>query len=475
MTAGDADDLRRQFDALTSGAELSDLRQLFGNVAQIAGGFVKRTHNPHLRRPRRTEPVVLRVRVDLNDAEPPIWRRLDLRSDLTLASVHQVLQTAYDWSDSHLHRFSIGGDTFDMAAEWFLCEWEVEEGEDEGTPDTDVTLEETLVDPGDVLHYVYDYGDNWDLTIRLEEVIDLTDGTPAARCLEGERAAPPDDCGGLRDAEDLAEILADPTAFDVDDLNHRLVSPATGLADWGVRRELVDLLDQLIRTPVGGDLVARAVAISTPEVPDAETVRSHLAAYQWFLDRAADNGIPLTAAGYMKPAEVEAAAGVVPAASDWIGKKNREDLTVPILEFRQSLQQMGLLRKFKGSLLLTRAGKVAQRDAGVLWQYLADHLVDGSGDTFGAQARLLALLCLASEPKGAHERRLADALTHLGWRQRDGRPVSPDQGQWAIREVINLLGNVAEAPRDRPMPRSNRRALSPVAVLLINAALTSDG
>ena len=63
----------------------------------------------------------------------------------TLAAVHQVLQAAYDWTDSHLHRFSIGGDTFDMAAEWFLCEYDVEEGEDEGTPDAAVTLDETLV------------------------------------------------------------------------------------------------------------------------------------------------------------------------------------------------------------------------------------------------------------------------------------------------------------------------------------------
>lgn len=134
---------------------------------------------------------------------------------------------------------------------------------------------------------------------------------------------------------------------------------------------------------------------------------------------------------------------------------------------------MGLLRKYKGKLLLTRVGKVAQSDTVRLWHHLADHLVDGPGDTFAEQARLLALLCLASEPTGAHERRLADALTLLGWRQRDERPVSPDQGRWAIREVINTLGNVADAPRDRAVPRSDRRALSPVAVLLARTALAS--
>ena len=54
--------------------------------------------------------------------------------------------------------------------------------------------------------------------------------------------------------------------------------------------------------------------------------------------------------------DVEAASEVVPVVGDWIGKRNREDLTVPLLEFRQSLQQFGLLRKYKGKLLLTKLG-----------------------------------------------------------------------------------------------------------------------
>lgn len=110
-----------------------------------------------------------------------------------------------------------------------------------------------------------------------------------------------------------------------------------------------------------------------------------------------------------------------------------------MLEFRQSLQQIGLLRKYKGKLLLTKLGKAAQADPVVLWRHLADRLVDGNEDTFTTQARLLALLCLASEPKGRHDKRLAEALTYLGWRQRDGRPVSVDQSRWAIRKATHAL------------------------------------
>lgn len=474
MPSRDADDLRRQFDALIAGGELGDLRKLAGDLSIVAGSDVaKRTSNPRLRRDRRAEPAVLRVRVDLNDAHPPIWRRLDLRSDLTLAAVHQVLQTSYEWTDSHLHRFSIGGDTFDMSAEWFLCEYDAEEGEDEGTPDSEVTLDETLVEPGDVLHYVYDYGDHWDLTIRLEEVRPLAPHAPPASCIDGRRAAPPDDCGGLRDVEDLTAVLPDPGAFDVAELDQRLASPAGGLVDWGVRPDLVVLLDRLHRTPVGDDVLARALAIGTPEQPETATLTANLRAYQWFLDRAVGDGILLTAAGYLKPADVEEASGIVPAAGDWIGKRNREDLTIPILEFRQSLQQLGLLRKYRGRLLVTKLGKAAAADPVVLWRHLADRLVDDKADDFTTEARLLALLCLVSEPDGRHDERLAEALTCLGWRQRDGRPVSRDQSRWAIRDVTRALTNVATEQRDRGIPRRDRRALAPLAVLLARTALST--
>jgi Plasmid pRiA4b ORF-3-like protein len=474
VPAGDADDLRRQFDAMISGADLGDLRKLASQMSLMAGGgFAKRTSNPRLRHPRRDERAIFRVRVDLNDAHPPIWRRLDLRSDLTLEAVHQVLQTAYDWTDSHLHRFSIGGDPFEMVAEWFLCEYDAEEGQDEGTPDIEVTLDETLAEAGDVLHYVYDYGDNWDLTIRLEEVRPLADDAPQAACVDGRRAAPPDDCGGIRDAGDLVDVLPDPAAFDAVELNDRLVSPAGRLVEWGVRPDLVALLDRLKRTPVGDDFLGRTLVVSNTTAPEADVLVANLGAYQWFLDRAVD-GIPLTAAGYLRPIDVEAASEVVPAVGDWIGKKNREDMTYPLLDFRQSLQRIGLLRKYKGKLLLTKAGKAAQADPRVLWGHLAAHRLDGPDDSFEIQAKLLALLCVASEPEGKHDPRIAEALTLLGWQQRDGRPVSRDTGSWAISEVTRSLANVAERQRDRSMPRDRRRTLSPAAVQLARQALAND-
>ncbi len=123
-----------------------------------------------------------------------------MRSDLGLDLVHSILQGAFGWSDSHLHMFAIGGGTFDRDSQLFLCPHDVEEGEQEGVPAASVRLDETLREPGDVLDYVHDYGDNWDLTLRLDARADAVDGA-LAKCVAGQRAAPrrtAGDCGGPR-------------------------------------------------------------------------------------------------------------------------------------------------------------------------------------------------------------------------------------------------------------------------------------
>ncbi len=65
--------------------------------------------------------------------------------------LHGVLQAVFGWSDSHLHRFSLGDSAWDDGAERFLCPFDVEEGEDDGVPACDVRLDEVLAEPGDRL------------------------------------------------------------------------------------------------------------------------------------------------------------------------------------------------------------------------------------------------------------------------------------------------------------------------------------
>jgi hypothetical protein len=165
--------------------------------------------------------------------EPPIWRRLEVRSDLTLDIVHRVLQAAFGWTDSHLWRFSLGGDPFSSSSQVFLCSWDVEEGEwdDEGgLPAAAIRLDEAVQVPGEILSYAYDYGDNWELTLRLENVLPAAAGMPSAVAVDGRRAAPPEDCGGRRTADELAEVLEDPSLFALDEITPPRPPPGSEVA-----------------------------------------------------------------------------------------------------------------------------------------------------------------------------------------------------------------------------------------------------
>lgn len=455
-----SEDGLRRFESVVAG--LDDLRDLTDRA-------------PRLRRPPRDEVAVYRVRVDLDGARPPIWRRLDLRSDITLDVVHKVLQASFGWLDYHLHRFALGGGPFDRHSEWFLCPFEVEDGENDGVPASEVRLDETLGDPGDALAYLYDYGDSWELTIRLEEVLPARDRPPIAVCVDGERAAPPEDCGGITDAEDLAGVLDDPAHFAVDEVNASLAEPYFALRDHGVVPGLVELLERLSPTDDGAALATSLIEVldeKSPEPTQREKAEA-LRAYQWFLDRADGDGIQLTAAGYLKPADVVAASEIVPGVADWIGEKNREAHTYPLLAFRESLQAMGLLRKYKGRLLVTRAGQKVSGDPEALWDYLATRLVDARKDRFAEEASLLAVAVAAVSTDGSIPLdRITEALGYLGWATTDGGPV----GHYHIYDLdpspLDVLRNVGDPPEREFLSRR----LSPQALALARTAvLTHPG
>lgn len=466
------DEALRRFTEIIAGLGPDDLQDAGQALLAAAGQPSQARRTESLRRPQRDEPVLLVVRADINHASPPIWRRLEVRSDVTLATLHQVLQSAFGWWDYHLHRFAIGGDPFDSNAELFLCPYDELEGDEHGVPDSDVRLDETLGEPGDVLHYVYDYGDNWDLGIELERVVPLPADAAFARCVDGRRASPPEDCGGLRRADELAEVLDDPAAFDLEEVNAALLDPYAALAERGLRRDLVDLLNRLRATPIGDDAVVRAVSLKDQASTSMDERATALYPILWFLDHVGTTGLTLTSAGYLRPADVEATAAVIPEAADWIGTRNREVHTVPVLAFREALQSVGLVRKAKGQLHLTKAGLKALGSPSALWQHLEQRLPTGKPDTFEGASGLLLLLDVAASPRtGAPFDHVADAMTGLGWRQGGGEPVRGHHVRRAHSPTVTLLRSMITGPRARP--RHLDDGFSTVAADLARACLLS--
>lgn len=185
-------------DALTQMADV-----LYGAGDALPGGL------PDTARRLKTlgSPThMLTLKVSLQGAKPPIWRRLVVRPDLTLREFHEVLQASFDWEDYHLHEFRVGG----------------LRGVAYGPPSNDFDFEEPPLNEADYtigdllprekakIDYIYDFGDFWRHAIVVEKVLPYDDGVPAVRCSGGRGAAPAEDSGGVWGWESLLAALVDP-------------------------------------------------------------------------------------------------------------------------------------------------------------------------------------------------------------------------------------------------------------------------
>jgi hypothetical protein len=452
---------REQLDGLDAASIAALGRQL---VDAVAPDPFSHPAPPSARRPRRPDVVTLRVRVDLRDTKPPLWRRLEIASDMPLSELHVVLQIAFGWTDSHLHRFSSGTSIHDRDAEAYLMPFEVDEGEP-GIPEGEVRVDELLVEVGDQISYGYDFGDGWMHTVRLEAVSPRAGTTPRAACTAGRRPGPPEDCGGVAGYEmwcavadpahpqhtlavaEVREMYGDdiepaeyePTPFDVDEINRALAAPVLDDAD------LPEAVADLLRAAGEPTWLAAAVAgIPEPERPDEAAVAQAVRPFRWLLEQVGADGIQLTGAGYLPPAQVQAFAAELGTADRWIGKLNREVQTYPVLAFREAAQQARLVRKHRGRLVRTPAGRKLVSDPAALWSHLAAHLPLGSrAGGYEQQAGLLLLIGIAAGWDDL-DTGVAHGLNAIGWVADDRRVTRSDAYRAAsgTRTVLEHLGAI---------------------------------
>jgi hypothetical protein len=153
--------------------------------------------------------AILQLKVTLRGSRPPIWRRVLVPADVTLAQLHEILQLAMGWTDSHLHQFVARG----------VCY---------GSPDPDFGIDrkdERRVRLGNVLSvpkvrmvYEYDFGDGWEHEVVVEKVLPPEPGGRYPWVVAGKRACPPEDCGGVFGYEQLLEALRNPAHPEHEDM-----------------------------------------------------------------------------------------------------------------------------------------------------------------------------------------------------------------------------------------------------------------
>lgn len=158
-----------------------------------------------------TTSSVLQFRIELLGIEPLIWRRIQIPSDYTFWDLHVAIQSAFGWNDSHLHEFSVPQESgrsnkcFGLPTD----EDDFRAPDDRPLPGWKHRVADYFQTPGKKAAYCYDFGDDWQHVMILEDILPSAPGKKYPRCIGGERAGPPDDCGGVSGYENLLEILTD--------------------------------------------------------------------------------------------------------------------------------------------------------------------------------------------------------------------------------------------------------------------------
>ncbi len=146
---------------------------------------------------------VARVRFELQDLEPKIWRRVDVPLSSTLFTLHEIIQYAMGWKNYHLFQFEIGKRSYvnpELSDEF---DWKVYKA-------SSLRLR-TLVDR-DVTQftYEYDFGDGWIHDVTIEDIRDGSDHVDYPAFVDGARRCPPEDCGGTCGFLEFLEAILDP-------------------------------------------------------------------------------------------------------------------------------------------------------------------------------------------------------------------------------------------------------------------------
>lgn len=192
---------------------------------------------------RKATDALYQFKITLLGVEPAIWRRIQVQ-DCTLDKLHEHIQTAMGWTNSHLHQFEIKGKRYgdpellDDGFDGFECQ------------DSTITLISKIMPKGGKrfdFRYEYDFGDSWEHEVLFEGSPKVDPKAKYPLCVEGERACPPEDCGGVSGYEEFLEAVCNPKhkehesmlrwvggRFDPEEFNAQTATEAMkeGLPDW---------------------------------------------------------------------------------------------------------------------------------------------------------------------------------------------------------------------------------------------------
>lgn len=163
--------------------------------------------------------LIYQCKVSLKGLIPPIWRKVQVPGDVRLDEFHRVLQIVMGWGNYHSYRFIINGISYGPLDDTFA--------------DTslrvahEVRLSQVVGTEGSRFIYLYDLADDWQHVVKVEKILAPKPGTPYPICRAGQRACPPEECGGIWEYTNLLEILQNPRHPE----HHEILEPYGGEFD----------------------------------------------------------------------------------------------------------------------------------------------------------------------------------------------------------------------------------------------------
>lgn len=159
---------------------------------------------------KRPFKTIFQFKITLIGTEPPVWRRIQVPGSYTFYDLHTAIQNAMGWTDSHLHAYEIPG----MPPVRIDAPCDPDELLDEPTAfSTEAKVSAFLKNEGDTAIYDYDFGDGWRHKVLLERILPKNPAVNYPVCLDGKRACPREDCGGIGGHLDcIKAVTGKPTA-----------------------------------------------------------------------------------------------------------------------------------------------------------------------------------------------------------------------------------------------------------------------
>ncbi|MEI7437451.1 MAG: plasmid pRiA4b ORF-3 family protein, partial [bacterium] len=151
-----------------------------------------------------------------------IWRRIQVPETYTFWDLHCAITDAFGWLDYHLHEFTIAKPPrYRQSASTETVKIGIpgdEDWEKDVLPGRKTKIATYFSPPNLTAEYVYDFGDSWNHTVTLEGVQLKENGAAYPGCVGGERACPPEDCGGVPGYQRFLKAISFQNAKDHDEL-----------------------------------------------------------------------------------------------------------------------------------------------------------------------------------------------------------------------------------------------------------------